>query len=153
MKNPIIITAAYVATFAFIFHQDVALAFLAGAVFVVTLVIEVRRQYKGPSKSTEKVNTIQQELQTGIVRTHLLIAEKLVNYPWGDISGDDVAKQAIEILVDAASYLSGPPPSRFVVGEDSIIDWKKKGLARLAEAQAIIDQYLATRPPSGLITP
>jgi hypothetical protein len=143
MKNiAVLIVAAILAlVFYFGFHAVIP-ACIAAVVFGVSFLIQLKAQNRAAAEDRVQIDETNEALRTGVIETHLLIVRKLFGYP-------DVAKQAIEKLVDAAHYLGGPPPSRMVIGADYIIAWNKEGLARVAEAKAIVDALLKARPFAG----
>jgi hypothetical protein len=143
MKNIAVLIVAVIALCAsyFGFHAVIP-ACIAGVVFGVSFVIQVKANNRVEAEDQVQINETNEALRTGVIETHLLIVQKLFAYP-------DVAKQAIAKLVDAAHYLGGPPPSPMVIGAAYIIAWNKEGLARVAEAKAIVDALLEARPPLG----
>jgi hypothetical protein len=134
MKNFVVLIAAAVATIAFYCLHQFVPAGIAGVVFLVALIIAFRANQRVEGQWREKIDETNDALKAGVLETHLLVVQKLFGYP-------EVAKQAIEKLVEAASYLSGPPPSRMVIDASYIVEWNNRGLALVAEAKAIVDEH------------
>jgi hypothetical protein len=111
-------------------------------VFVIAAALQSRENKLSETAANSRITETHEALRSSVVETHLLVVSKLFGYP-------DLAKQAIEILIDAASYLSGPPSSRAVITSDYVLDWNKRGLARVAEAKALIDEHRKAGEPSG----
>jgi hypothetical protein len=142
MRNIAILLAAAVATVTLYALHYYPFAWVAGAVFAVVFVIEMKANRKAEGQWQEKIVETHEALKTGLLDTHLLVVQKLAGYP-------DVAKKAIGKLIEAAGYLGGPPSSRMVIDASYVVEWNKQGLALVAEAKAIVDELVTARPFAG----
>jgi hypothetical protein len=142
MKALIVMVVAAVAIVVSYHYHWLIPGCIAGAVFLFAFAEAMKANSRAESAASVRIMETHEALRSSVVETHLLVVSKLFGYP-------DLAKQAIEILIDAASYLSGPPSSRAVITSDYVLDWNKRGLARVAEAKALIDEHLKAHPFSG----
>jgi hypothetical protein len=137
MRNPLLTLFFGVVTLlAFAFLP--ILGYPAAIVTIIFLVLTLRQNRKEQREANQEIKRTDSQLRTELNDIHLRALSELSG------ASVDLKEQVIKLLVEAGKHLGEAPEYGLrVYGPGHTINWNREGLSLVAEARALIDEYVA----------
>jgi hypothetical protein len=123
-----------------------ALSVAAGTIIIlsalamfVSFMFLLKQQQKKEQQAREEISDTDAQLHRELIETHMLALSELKS------ADHELKTTVIKLLVEAGKHQGEPSTGRFVYGADYFIDWNRKGLALVAQARELVEEF-AARP-------
>jgi hypothetical protein len=124
-------------------HYNLPVVYVpAAVVYLVCFVRQLNAENKSSAAGRALVKETDAQLRQDLVAVQKLALAKL--------AGADAETQSkvVELLVEAGKHLGDPyTNSRLVYTSDYFVNWNREGLALVAQARKLIDDYVAAGQP------
>jgi hypothetical protein len=123
-------------------HFNQPIVFVPSAVLaVVFFVRQLRVTQAVEAVGRNEIKTTDAQLRTDLIAVQKLAMSKL------SAADDATQTKVAELLADAGKHLGDPyTNSRVVYGSDYFVNWNKEGIALVAQAKKLIDDFVAGQP-------